>query len=219
MGLSPSPWVQIPISFGWIQILSELGSFNVKHPGRSLWFQHSPKIILFNIIISFDIVVQCSALIILFSFTYLASDLFFTKWEPIDLHCFCMWSRDNSCFWIESAIERKGIMSSLYYFSKTYAWEKGQMLLFPLKIPYKPFSIIYTHDMHWFYIESSKIDYSYRDQTLSIWEKLEIQVRTCVQGGSEENGHQKANSKCSHGPSITQQHCSSEHASLSQLYH
>lgn len=137
------------------------------------------------------------------------SDLFFTQWEAIDLHCFSMWSRDNSHFRIESAIERKGIMSSLYYFSKTSAWEKEQMLLFPLKIPYKPFPIIYTHNMHWFYIESGKIDYSYRDQTLSIWEKLEIQVRTCVQWGSEENGH---------GPSITQQHCSSQHASLSQLY-
>ena len=125
MGLIPSPWVQIPISFGWIQILSELGSFNVKHPGRSLWFQHSPKIILLNIIISFDIVVQCSALIILFSFTYLASDLFFTKWEPIDLHCFCMWSRDNSCFWIESAIERKGIIVIIILFFKDICMGEG----------------------------------------------------------------------------------------------
>ena len=41
------------------------------------------------------------------------------------------------------------------------------MLLFPLKIPY-----IYTHNIHWFYTESSKIAYSYRDPTLSQWEKL-----------------------------------------------
>lgn len=35
-----------------------------------------------------------------------------------------------------------------------------------------PPSSIPPLDMHWFYRESSKIDYSYRDPTLSKWEKL-----------------------------------------------